>query len=582
MTHPRPNDRAERIALERLDRRRLIRTAVALGAGATTAAALAGRPGAGAAGRTARQTEPTTLVIADAIAGEQWLYMDPGRFYEINSAAAMHLIYETLYHAPDSSRPDQFEPLLAAAAPQVSADGREVTIPLRPGVRFHNSGNEMTAEDWVFSWTRLANVNGNGAFLATSYWSDVKAVDPLTLRLTFERGVAPLQAILSSLPLAVMDSKVMREQGASDAPNVDAAGNPVQGAQELDTPAQDWLDAGNSAGTGPFRLAVWDRSTEVVLERHEEYWGTPHALERVIWTNIADANSQLQAVQTGAIDIAYSVDPDAVAQVEADPNLQVISGPTLAIEYLAMHTSEEVGGPLANRQVRQAIGYAIDYAGIVNDVITGGAENPGPATIVPLPLLGSREAQQYAYTTDLARAQELFDGSGVGPVEITFSYGSGDTGVGGVDLETLAAKLQADLQRINGLTLTLNPMDPETRITEYRGGKLQFTVSPWTPDFPDVDSYAVPFAHSGDTGTAARRVGYGTPDLDAILDAGLYELDPARRAQLYLDVQRRLIEDAPFLILYQPLDRKPASAAVQGVAPHSIYQLQLRNASKTA
>ncbi|MDP9364803.1 MAG: ABC transporter substrate-binding protein, partial [Chloroflexota bacterium] len=520
----------------------------------------------------ARQIAATTLVIADATAGEQWLYMDPGRFYEINSAACMHLIYETLYHAPDSSRPDQFEPLLAAEPPTVSADGREATISLRPGVRFHNSGNEMTADDWVFSWNRLANVNGNGAFLATSYWNNVEAVDPLTLRLTFDRSVAPLQAILSSLPLAVTDSKAMREQGASDAP----------GADEADLPAQEWLDGGNSAGTGPFRLTVWDRTSEVVLERHQEYWGTPSALERVIFRNIADANSQLQAVETGEADIAYSVDPDAAAGVEANPDLQIITGPTLAIEYLALHTSEEVGGPLANPQLRQAIGYAVDYEGIVNDLMAGGAENPGPATIVPLPLLGSREAQQFAYRTDLARAQELFDASGVGPVELTFSFGSGgDTGVGGLNLETLATKLQADLQRINGLIITLNPMDPETRITEYRAGNLQFTVSPWTPDFPDVDSYAVPFAHSGNTGTAARRVGYGTPELDQILDAGLFELDPTRRAQLYLDVQRRLTEDAPFLVLYQPLDRKPARATVRGVATHSIYQLQLRNASKT-
>jgi peptide/nickel transport system substrate-binding protein len=153
-----------------------------------------------------------------------------------------------------------------------------------------------------------------------------------------------------------------------------------------------------------------------VLERHEEYWGPPHALERGIFRNIADANSQLQAVETGEADIAYRVDPDAVAEVEANPDLQVSTGPTLAIEYLAMHASEEVGGPLANRQVRQAIGYAVDYEGIVNDLMAGGAEKPGPATIVPLPLLGSREAQQFAYRTDLARAQELFDASGVGPV----------------------------------------------------------------------------------------------------------------------------------------------------------------------
>jgi peptide/nickel transport system substrate-binding protein len=575
MTDGRITDLARQFAAGHLSRRQFIRRGVALGVSAPVLAAMLAEAGSAAprtAPRAARraQLDATTLVIADHVAGEQWLYMDPGRFYEINSAAALQMIYETLYHAPDVNRPDFFEPLLAAEMPQVSADGTEVTIKLRPGVTFQNSGNEMTADDWLFSWNRLKNVNGNGAFLATAYWSSVEAVDPLTLKLTFERGVAPLVPILSSLPLAVMDAKVLRENGGSDA----------EDAVDTDT-ATDWINAGNSAGTGPFKLTGWDKTVEVILERHEEYWGEAPALERLIWRNVESATEQLQVVQGGEADIAYSADPDAIAAIEDDPELQILTGPTLAIEYLAMHTAEEVGGPLATKELRQAIGYAIDYAGIANELLGGAAENPGPATIVPLPLLGSKEAQEFAYTTDLARAQELFDGTGLGEVELTLSYGSGDTGVGGLALETLAAKLQSDLQQVNGLTIELNPMDPETRLAEYRAGNLQFTISPWTPDFPDVDSYAVPFAHSGDTGTAARRVGYGTPELDEKLDAGLYELDVATRTQLYLEVQQQLIEDAPFLVLYQPIDRKPARATVQGATPHSVYQLQLRGASKT-
>jgi len=563
MTDPRASlDRS--VTGRRLSRRGVLKGAVAAAAVPVFAT------GRSSAAAPAAQIDASTLVIADATAGEQWLYLDPGRFYEINSAAAMNMVYETLYHAPDAAKPDEFLPLLAADLPQISDDGREVVIKLRQGVKFHNTGNEMTADDWLFSWNRLKNVNGNGAFLATTYWTAVEAVDPLTLKLTFERGVAPLLAILSSIPLAVTDSKALREHGGSDA--ADAA--------TTDT-ATDWINAGNSAGTGPFRLTVWDRANEVVIERHPDYWGDAPALERIIWRNIELPTQQLQAVQTGEADIAYGVDPDAIAGVEADPNLQVLSGPTLGIEYLALHTGEDVGGPLARRELRQAIGYAVDYQGIVNDLMAGGAENPGPATIVPLPLLGSREAQAFAYTTDLARAQELFDSTGLGQVELTFSYGSGDTGIGGLNLETLATKVQADLQQIDGLTVTLNPMDPETRLTEYRAGKLQFTVSPWTPDFPDVDSYAVPFAHSGDTGTAARRVAYSNPENDRLLDAGLYELDPEKRLQLYLDVQKRLIEDAPFLLLYQPIDRKPAARTVQGVTPHSVYQIQLRGASKS-
>ena len=109
----------------------------------------------------------------------------------------------------------------------------------------------------------------------------------------------------------------------------------------------------------------------------------------------------MQAVQAGEADIAYSLDPDVASSVTEDPNLQLISGPSLAIEYLAMHTQEDPGGPLANPTLRQALGYAIDYDGIVNGLMSGAAIQP--ATIAPEPLPGTLEIQDKKYVTDVAR-----------------------------------------------------------------------------------------------------------------------------------------------------------------------------------
>jgi peptide/nickel transport system substrate-binding protein len=536
------------------------------GAAAAFATGIQGLPGAAAPRRLpARQIDAMTLVIADNLK-DDWITLDPGWIYEINSQAAMILNYEPLYLLPDSTKPTEFTPLLAAELPQVSDDGLVVTIPLRSGVKFH-SGNELTAEDFVFSWTRLKNIKFQASFLAIDYWDAVEAVDPLTLRITLKSPNAALVAILSSTPLAASDSKLLRENGGTDAEDAD----------QTDT-AREWINAGNSAGTGPYKLTAWDIDGEVILEKNPDYWGEPPQLERIIWRNIVDPNSQLQAVQAGEADMAYSLDPDVASSVTEDENLQLITGPTLAHEYLAMHTQEDPGGPLANRLLRQAIGYAVDYNGIINDLMKGAAIQP--ATIAPEPLLGTDLVQDQKYTTDLARAQQLFDESGVGPVELTFSYASGDSGEGGLDLETLVTKLQADLQQIEGLTVQLNPMDPASRLEDYRAGKLQFTVSGWTPDYPDIHTYAEPFGRT-DT-AAARRVGYSNPEVDAGLDAGIAEFDEATRAEIYAGVLSHIIDDAPFLVLYQPLDQKAARATVQGVTTHSVYQIYLRGASKSA
>jgi peptide/nickel transport system substrate-binding protein len=558
MSDPRWYDVLRSIEGRRLNRRRLVVSAAAAGAAATLPATLGART-------VSAQIDANTLVIADETAAA-FITLDPGWFYEINPAAAMNLNYEPLYTLPDSTEATEFAPLLAADFPEISEDGMTATIKLRDGVKFH-SGNPMTADDVIFSWNRLKNIKWQASFMATDYWTDVEKVDDLTIKITLTSPNAALVPILSSLPLSVIDSVLLKEHGGTDAEDAD----------QTDT-GKEWIDEGNSVGTGPYKCTVWDIESEVVLEKNPDYWGEPAKLDRIIWRNIEGANQQLQAVQAGEADIAFTVDPDAVEGIKAEGVLQVISGPTLNHQYLALHTAEDVGGPLANKALRQAIGYAIDYDGIINDLLKGAAIQP--ATIAPEPLLGTELVADKKYTLDLAKAQELYDSAGLGDVELTLTYGAGDTADGGLDNETLVTKLQSDLQQINGLTVKLNPMDPAQRLADFRAAKLQFTTSNWSPDYPDIHTYADPFGRT-DT-AAARRVAFSNAAVDGGLDAGIAEADEATRAQIYADLLGIIIDEAPFLVLYQPVDQKPASAAVEGVSTHSVYMMQLRNASKSA
>jgi peptide/nickel transport system substrate-binding protein len=563
---------AAELAAGQITRRQFLQRAIVAGFSATAIAqALSGHadaaPGSGTRFTAhVAQADATTLVIADDLK-DAWITLDPGWIYEINSQAAENVVYEPLYTIIDSTKPTEITPLLATDFPVFSEDGLTATITLRDGVKFHNTGNVMTADDVVFSWNRTKNIKWQAAFLATDYWTSVEAVDPQTIKLTLSAPNAALVPILTTAPLGVIDSAFAKENGATDAEDAD----------KTDT-FKDWHDANTSVGTGPFIMTEFDINGEVMIEANPDYWGEAPALERVIFRNIVVPTEQTQSVVTGESDIAYSVDPDQLEEIKANADLQVISGPTLAIDYLAMHTQEDPGGPFAIKEFRQAIAYAFDYDGFIGDLMKGNGVRP--ATIVPLGLQGADEVEDLKYVTDLAKAQELFDGTGVGPVEVTFTFGAGASTAGGVSNDTLAAKVQSDLQKINGLTVKLNPMDPAQRLEDYRAGKLQFTYSSWTPDFADVSSYSDPFGAS--TGSAAKRVGYAFPEVDDMLANGIAELDAEARKQIYIDVQKRLIDDVAFLVIAQPTDNKPASKAVQGVTTHSIVQIQLRGASKTA
>jgi peptide/nickel transport system substrate-binding protein len=582
MADNRISDLVERLSRGELSRRDFIKRAVAAGfsagaiASALAATAKAAPAGTGSSRKVRAVEDPTTLVIADDISPTRgaWLTADPGWFYEINPAAMMNLVYEPLYYLPDSTKPDQFEPLLAESMPEISPDRTTVTIRLRKGVKFHNTGNELTADDVIFSWNRLTNLKYQGSFLTSEICDSFEKVDDYTIKLNWTIPRAQLLPAIATIPLSIVDSKLVKEKGGTDAADAD----------QTDT-AKEFLD-GTSAGTGPYRLVKWDLNSEVVVERNPDYWGEQPKLERIIWRLASQPSAQVQLVQTGEVDMAYHLDPDKAESVRNDPNLQLITGPTLAIEYLGLKVADDetpergctCAGPLVNKQVRQAIGYAIDYDGIIQGLLGGAGLKP--ATVIPEPLLGTVEVRDLGYKQDLAKAQELFDASGVGEAEITISYDAGGFGEGAVSLDALAAKLQADIQRVKGLKIKLNPMDGTQRITDYRAGKLQATISPWTPDYVDVHTFAAPFAQTGVA--AARRMAYSNPQVDEWLKQGISEIDVEKRKQIYINIMKQMIEDAAFLVLYQTIDQKPATKAVQGVTTHAVYIIQLRNASKSA
>jgi peptide/nickel transport system substrate-binding protein len=557
-----------------MTRRKLGALAAGL-AGASVAAHIErrafGAPSNAEQGVFAAQVDESTLVIADNLAAH-WRTLDPAFFYEASPCSAMHLIYDTLYHAPNGEQPDDIQPLLASGMPEFSEDYLTATIRLRDDVVFQNSGNRMTAGDVIFSWNRLKHVGLSGSYLADTYWSAIEALDDFTLQLTLPSPNADLAAILVAPMLSITEKSAVESMGGTDAePSTEEDSPELQ----ANLAAKEEIDRA-SVGSGPFRVVKWDVNSEVILERSDISWGPVPTIERVIYRNTLDTNAQLQSAQIGEADVAMNVTMESLAGLGDD--VKVLSGRTLTIQYLAFNLREEFGGPVANRQVRHTIAHAIDYQGIIDGILLGHAVRP--ATALPIPLEGSEAALTLALPSDVDRAQQLWDESGVGPATIQIDYAADVTGRGGVDLQRLATKLQADLQRIDGLTVRLAPMPNSQRSARYRSGEFQITLSGWVPDFPGVDAYVTPFFHS--EGSAARRIGFADAELDALIVEAAAEQDQDVRATRYVDIQRRAIAECPYIALYQPDDIKVARTEVEGIQVHPVYQLQLRQMSKTS
>ena len=165
---------AAELAAGQITRRQFVQRAIVAGFSATAIAQALSNHASAAPGSSAQfsastmQADETTLVIADDLQNA-WITLDPGWIYEINSQVAENVVYEPLYTIIDSTKPTEITPILATDFPVFSDDGLTATITLREGVKFHNSGNLMTANDVVFSWNRTKNIKWQAAFLATDH-----------------------------------------------------------------------------------------------------------------------------------------------------------------------------------------------------------------------------------------------------------------------------------------------------------------------------------------------------------------------------------------------------------------------------
>jgi len=447
-------------------------------------------------------TPPQAKVLVIGVPKADIRTLDPHRQYEIAPPMIMRATYETLVTLGDKgANISKLEPLLAESW-DISEDAKTYTFHLRQGVKFH-SGNELTAADVVFSYQRLGNLKDNPAWLFSDHVASVQAVDNYTVRFELKEPNAAFLAILVSPNFAVVDSKVVKEQGGTDAADADQSDK-----------ATDWLDQ-HSAGTGPYILQEWKRGESVTLVRNPNYWREAAPFERIVIQEIPDDAARLQAIEVGDVDIARGLDVDLIQQFKASGKGNVVEGNTLDMVYLAMTTSPTVSKELADKRVRQAIQAAIDYEGIINDLLRGNAiQLP---TIIPLGLLGTDAS--LAPKRDLDRAKSLLKEAGYeNGFTVKMVYPADYKLVNALLAETLAAKLQADLAEV-GITLELEPRETTQWRSAYRGGELAITIADWTPDFLDPHGWAPAFGVEG--AAAAKRVHYSNPDAAKLaLDAG--------------------------------------------------------------
>jgi len=470
-------------------------------------------------------TRANTLVFAADMT--DLITLDPAVVYEFGGTQTAGNIYETLV----SFNPGEPElvPLLAESW-EIVEDGDmwKMTFQLNPNATFA-SGNPVTAEDFVFSWERVIDINKSPAFLVTEVCGiskgNVTAVDATTLEVKIPIALSPqvCLSVLTFITTAVVEK---------------AAVEPNLGADF----GESWLND-NSAGSGPYTLSSWNRSVDVVLDANANYWGgAAPAMKRVIMQNMPEVANRQAAVETGDADIVQELGPEQAAALEGNPDLSLVRVLNTILAYVSVNATMP---PFDNPDARQALRYAINYDNIIT-LLGGNGELV--QEIIPMGFAG--HTGNNPFTQDLERARELFANAGVteGAV-IPFTVATA-TAPGGVDWATIAASIQADLAQI-GINLEIQLLQQSELLTKYRAQELPMLLMNWSPDFPDPDGNGTPFANYEAQSLAWRNSWNDATAIDLSRRAAA-ELDPAARVALYGELVDYVQNNGPYAMLYQP------------------------------
>ncbi len=498
-------------------------------------------------------TPADTLVEGFAI--DDIISLDPGEAFEITTAEVTGNTYSKLVSIDITDTSKVVGDL--AESWTTSDDGLTYTFKLKQGLKFA-SGNPVTAEDVAFSMERAVKLDKSPAFLLTQFGlkgdnvtEKAKATDANTFVLTVDKPYAPsfVLNVLTATVASVVDKKLVMEKAKPVKPSADYKYESDFGNEFLKT---------GYAGSGPYKILGWKANEAVILEVNPNYYGEKPKLKRVIYRHMKESSGQRLALENGDIDVARNLEPGDMDAVSKKEGFTVISAPKGTVYYLGLNQKNEY---LKKPEVVEAFKYLIDYEGIGATIIKGIGEIH--QTFLPKGQLGALD--ENPFKLDVAKAKELLAKAGLKD-GFTVSMDVRNT----QPVTGIAENIQQTLAQA-GIKLEIIPGDGKQTLTKYRARQHDIYIGDWGSDYFDPNSNAETFtinydnSDAGKTKTLAWRNAWDVPELTKQTQAALLEKDNDKRAAMYQDLQKKVLESGPFVVLEQKTEIAGFSNKVKGL-----------------
>lgn len=395
-----------------------------------------------------------------------------------------------------------------------SADGKTVTIKLRPNVKFQD-GEPFNAEAAKFSLDRHRTMTGSFRKPELAAVDHVDVVDPLTIKIALKNPYAPLIAQLTDRAGMMVSPKAAKEAG-------DKFGlHPVC--------------------AGPYKFVERVQQDRIVFEKFQDYWDKANIhIDRVVFLPIVDATVRLANLKSGGLDLIERVLATDIKDVRADKNLKLSTALELGYQGMDINVGN---GPAANNplgksaKVRQALSLAIDRNAL-NQVVFNGEFVPGNQWVSP-----ENPYYQKAFPVpkrDVAKAKALMKEAGVtAPFDVDFMVPKG------AETQAVAEVIQAMVAEI-GINMKIRVTEFATSLKQAEQGNYQAFLLAWSGRTdPDGNTYIFHKCKA-----PQNYPGYCNPQADKLLDEARVPSDFAKRKAIYEKLTKIILEDDPKLYLY--------------------------------
>lgn len=480
---------------------------------------------------------------------------------------------------------------------EVDSSGTEWTFHLRRDVYFHRDtcfgpkGTRIvSAADVKYSFERI----GDAAVASRGRWvfsgkllgfdehfeatksgkpssgiKGIKIINDSTVRLTLVRPFAPFLSLLT-MPYAFIVP-----QEATEAYGKEFFRHPV--------------------GTGPFRFESWQEDVRLELVRNGDYFERDAAgnklpyLERVSVTFARDKKTEFLEFKKGNLDFVSDIDPSAVTSVITPDGELASEFKSYTLLQAAAHSIDYYGilldttlpaaksMPLAQqKKLRQALNYGVNRSKIVRFVLN----NRGiPATYGVLPpSMPGFSGTVKGYTYDPAKARELLreagfpDGKNLPPIELRLGQNERTSAV--------AEALQQQWKEL-GIQLVIKPIDFPQLLQMVSKSEVPFWRTSWIGDYPGPENFMALFYSANKAPQGPNTTHLARRDLDSLYETALSpHLSDVQRYALYNNMEKIVLDEAPWIFLYYNVLQRLAQPGVQGLTVDGADRLILKTVRK--